>query len=139
MWRRNTTSPVSQEFEAFQRFDAPPAAIMDVSLPTVSRGPGVSAFARGAGMLRRMAASRGWLGALLTALAAVWTLSCSFVFGSGAAIPAELAVEPRLVIGAGAGTLEGALVFAYQNNPQLNAQRAATRAIDEGVATALAR
>jgi outer membrane protein len=31
-----------------------------------------------------------------------------------------------------------ALVEAYQNNPQLNAQRAATRAIDENVPTALA-
>src|SRR4051812_29222780 len=89
-------------------------------------------------MLCRMAASRGWLGVPLTALAAVWTLSCSSMFGSGAAIPAELAVEPRLVIGAGAGTLEGALVFAYQNNPQLNAQRAAIRSVDENVPTALA-
>jgi outer membrane protein len=31
-----------------------------------------------------------------------------------------------------------ALIQSYQNNPQLNAQRAAARAIDEGVATALA-
>jgi outer membrane protein len=30
------------------------------------------------------------------------------------------------------------LVLAYQNNPQLNAQRAATRAVDENVTTALA-
>jgi outer membrane protein len=36
-----------------------------------------------------------------------------------------------------ADTLEGALVQAYQNNPQLNAQRAAARATDEGVAIAL--
>src|SRR5262249_10256937 len=43
----------------------------------------------------------------------------------------------RIVGGAGAGTLEGALVQAYQNNPQLNAQRAATRAVDENVPTAL--
>ena len=39
--------------------------------------------------------------------------------------------------GAGTGTMEGALVQAYQNNPQLNAQRAATRAVDENVPTAL--
>ena len=32
----------------------------------------------------------------------------------------------------------GALIQAYQNNPQLNAQRAATRAIDENVPQALA-
>jgi len=36
-----------------------------------------------------------------------------------------------------ADTLEGALAQAYQNNPQLNAQRAATRATYEGVAIAL--
>jgi outer membrane protein len=45
----------------------------------------------------------------------------------------------RLVgTGNGSGTIDLALVEAYQNNPQLNAQRAATRAIDENVPTALA-
>jgi outer membrane protein len=39
---------------------------------------------------------------------------------------------------ASAQTLEGALIQAYQNNPTLNAQRAAVRATDEGVPTALA-
>src|SRR5688572_32673628 len=34
-------------------------------------------------------------------------------------------------------TLEGALAQAYQNNPSLNAQRAALRATDEGVGIAL--
>jgi outer membrane protein len=34
-------------------------------------------------------------------------------------------------------TLEGALIQAYQNNPSLNAQRAALRATDEGVGIAL--
>jgi outer membrane protein len=38
---------------------------------------------------------------------------------------------------AAADTLERALVQAYQNNPQLNAQRAATRAVDENVGIAL--
>ena len=38
---------------------------------------------------------------------------------------------------AAADTLEGALALAYQNNPQLNSQRAATRATDEGVGIAL--
>src|SRR5215813_10787320 len=45
-----------------------------------------------------------------------------------------------LVLGglpAGADTLEQALVQSYQNNPQLNAQRAAARATDENVAIAL--
>src|SRR5512142_1023729 len=35
-------------------------------------------------------------------------------------------------------TLESALTQAYQNNPSLNSQRAATRAIDETVPQALA-
>jgi outer membrane protein len=39
--------------------------------------------------------------------------------------------------GASADTLEGALVQAYQNNPQLNAQRAAVRVTDEAVPIAL--
>jgi len=34
-------------------------------------------------------------------------------------------------------TLESALMHAYQNNPSLNSQRAATRAIDEGLPQAL--
>ena len=48
--------------------------------------------------------------------------------------------EPRVVVGpsAGVGTIEGALALAYQCNPQLNAQRAATRATDENVPNALA-
>jgi outer membrane protein len=61
---------------------------------------------------------------------------------SVATFAAELAAESRVISGpgidAGAGTLPGALVLAYQTNPQLNAQRAATRATDENVATALA-
>src|SRR5262245_7413336 len=47
------------------------------------------------------------------------------------------AANGRLVGGAGAGTINGALIEAYRNNPQLNAQRAATRATDENVPTAL--
>ena len=38
---------------------------------------------------------------------------------------------------ASADTLEWALVLAYQNNPSLNAQRAALRAVDENVPRAL--
>src|SRR5690606_10493326 len=37
-----------------------------------------------------------------------------------------------------ADTLEGALLLAYQNNPQLNSQRAILRQTDEGVPQALA-
>jgi len=45
---------------------------------------------------------------------------------------------PLTVLPARSETLEAALVQAYQNNPSLNSQRAATRAIDEGVPQALA-
>lgn len=38
---------------------------------------------------------------------------------------------------AAAQTIEAALIHAYQNNPQLNAQRASVRATDENVPTAL--
>jgi outer membrane protein len=38
---------------------------------------------------------------------------------------------------AAADTLEGAIIQSYQNNPQLNAQRAAARVTDESVAIAL--
>src|SRR5262249_38728053 len=51
---------------------------------------------------------------------------------------AEPAPNGRLVgNGAGAGTMDQALIQSYQNNPQLNSQRSATRAIDENVPTAL--
>ena len=48
--------------------------------------------------------------------------------------------DPRQIGGGGIGvtTIEQALGLAYRNNPQLNAQRAATRATDENVPTALA-
>jgi outer membrane protein TolC len=54
-------------------------------------------------------------------------------------LAADQGANSRLVgAGAGSGTMDQALVQAYQNNPQLNSQRAATRAIDENVPTALA-
>ena len=48
-----------------------------------------------------------------------------------------VAVVMLASLSAGAETLEQALVQSYQNNPQLNAQRAAARATDENVAIAL--
>jgi outer membrane protein len=47
---------------------------------------------------------------------------------------AALGIQPS---GAAAETLNSALIQAYQNNPQLNAQRASARATDEGVPQAL--
>src|SRR6266571_1186171 len=48
-----------------------------------------------------------------------------------------VAVVMLASLSAGAETLEQALVQSYQNNPQLNAQRAAARATDENVSIAL--
>jgi outer membrane protein len=47
--------------------------------------------------------------------------------GAGALVPATVRAD----------TMRGALTQAYQNNPQLNAQRAAVRVTDEGVPQAL--
>jgi outer membrane protein len=77
---------------------------------------------------RRVACS-----ARIIALAASVTLS-------GTALAADQGINNGMRLvggGAGAGTMEGALIQAYQNNPQLNSQRAATRAVDENVPTAL--
>src|SRR5580704_1609694 len=56
-------------------------------------------------------------------LAAIFMVGVAFV----AAIPRDAAAE----------TIEAALARAYENNPQLNAQRAIVRQSDEGVAQAL--
>ncbi len=72
----------------------------------------------------------GGAGALLLATAAAIGVSLT-------AFAAELGVNGNGKAGSGATTLETALIEAYQNNPQLNAQRAATRAVDEAVPTAL--
>src|SRR5262245_43986158 len=63
------------------------------------------------------------------ACAAVRPLAATVLVGLSLA-----ALAPRT---AAADTLEWALVQAYQNNPQLNAQRAALRAQDETVPQAL--
>jgi len=60
-----------------------------------------------------------------------------FWVGGFAAGMAACAVIPLTISPARGETLESALVQAYQNNPTLNSQRAATRAIDEGVPQAL--
>src|SRR5918995_4591090 len=69
-------------------------------------------------------------------------LAIAFVCTAFAAAPglaAELTVHPmrRTAVIATVNTLEGALVRAYQNNPQLNAQRASVRSTDENVPQAL--
>jgi outer membrane protein len=53
------------------------------------------------------------------------------------ALIATTALTGAAMPGAIADTLEGALALAYQNNPQINSARAATRAVDESVGVAL--
>jgi outer membrane protein len=53
------------------------------------------------------------------------------------ALIATTALTGAAMHGASADTLEGALALAYRNNPQINSQRAATRAVDESVPVAL--
>ncbi|MGA2127946.1 MAG: TolC family outer membrane protein [Xanthobacteraceae bacterium] len=58
----------------------------------------------------------------------------------GDAIAASIAWVATLLVAASAcsaETMESALISAYQNNPQLNQQRASVRATDEGVPQAL--
>jgi outer membrane protein len=57
-----------------------------------------------------------------------------FVTGAAAAVLLSAFVGPPPAL---ADTIEAALVRAYQNNPQLNAQRATVRATDENVPQAL--
>ena len=57
-----------------------------------------------------------------------------FVVAAGAGALVSCTLVPTL---AHADTMRGALTQAYQNNPQLNAQRASVRATDEGVPQAL--
>jgi outer membrane protein len=86
---------------------------------------------RHAGRWWRVESSAAMVAVVLSATAAI----------SVSSLAAEIAGESRVIAGAGfgvgAGTLEGALVLTYQGNPQLNSQRAATRAADENVASAL--
>src|SRR5262249_16711573 len=58
-------------------------------------------------------------------------------WGTGVTLLVTTALSSLLPQEVRADTLEQSLVLAYQNNPQLNAQRAATRAVDESVAIAL--
>ena len=76
----------------------------------------------------------GAVGRCITAFAAVATVAGIWLASASAS---ELPVQRRGVLAAGTTTMNVALIQAYQNNPQLNAQRAATRATDENVAIAL--
>src|ERR1700749_3687025 len=56
------------------------------------------------------------------------------ITGAAAAVLLLAYMGPKPVL---ADTIEAALVRAYQNNPQLNAQRASVRSTDENVPQAL--
>jgi outer membrane protein len=62
---------------------------------------------------------------------------CFVARAARVALVATTALTGAAMHRANADTLEGALALAYQNNPQVNAQRAATRATDENVGVAL--
>jgi len=62
---------------------------------------------------------------------------CLVARAARVALIATTALTGAAMHRANADTLEGALALAYQNNPQVNAQRAATRATDENVGIAL--
>jgi outer membrane protein len=74
-------------------------------------------------------------GARIGAVAASAALALIWLPTAGSA--GDSSANGRVGTGAGYATMEGALIEAYQNNPQLNSQRAATRAADENVPTAL--
>jgi outer membrane protein len=64
----------------------------------------------------------------IAAVAAIWLT---------VATASDLAAQRRAAAAPGTTPITTALIQAYQNNPQLNAQRAATRAVDENVSIAL--
>jgi outer membrane protein len=73
----------------------------------------------------------------MVAWSAAFVALAAMAIVSIASFAAEIAVDSRMVGRGGSGTMEGALIQAYHNNPQLGAQRAATRAVDENVPAAL--
>src|SRR6188768_2233632 len=75
----------------------------------------------------------GSVGRCVTALTAIVVVAGTWL----ASASAQETPPQRRGAAAGTTTMNAALVQAYQNNPQLNAQRAATRAVDENVAIAL--
>src|SRR3981189_1003158 len=60
-------------------------------------------------------------------LAQIAGFAASAIMALSVMLSAEPAANGRVGAGRGAGTIEGALVLAYRNNPQLNAQRSAPR------------
>src|SRR5712692_3676768 len=94
------------------------------------------AWSRGVGCMsvRWSAASIAWgaRAALVAATATIGFAQSGLAAEIGAGVGGMIGPP-----GSGTTTLPAALIQAYRNNPQLNAQRAATRAIDENVPTAL--
>lgn len=88
----------------------------------------------GRGLGRPVAVGRG-----VIALAAACAVAGVWVAGAAANGASSKQQQHRRAAAAASGTttLYQALVQSYVNNPQLNAQRAATRAVDENVAIAL--
>jgi outer membrane protein len=83
-------------------------------------------------------------GAFARSARAFAVAACATIVPSATTFTAELSMPgigagaARVGAGPGYATIESALIEAYVNNPQLNSQRAATRAVDENVSIALA-
>src|SRR5882762_3816294 len=95
--------------------------------------PGAAARWRGVPMARGLGrpntVGRGVIAfAAGMAVVGIWLASAS---------AQDMPVQRRGAVPAGTTTMNTALVQSYTNNPQLNAQRTATRAVDENVAIAL--
>src|SRR5215475_7112112 len=92
-----------------------------------ARARGMCLKNKGLGRVERnRPAKRVWMVTVSNVRAIVGVAGFALAFANLAAVTAVRAE-----------TLESALVRAYQNNPQLNAQRASVRSIDEGVPQAL--
>ena len=79
---------------------------------------------------------RGWR-SVAVGVRPMLSVAAATILQVCAAGAGDIGADARVVSGAGSTTIETALGQAYVNNPQLNAQRAATRATDENVPTAL--
>jgi outer membrane protein len=84
-----------------------------------------------------MTTRRGRSGADKRALAARVGIAAVASIWLAVATASDLAAQRRAAAAPGTTPITTAIIQAYQNNPQLNAQRAATRAVDENVSIAL--
>src|SRR5712672_4225556 len=83
-------------------------------------------------MLQRRLGSCSWTGTRMNGIPRMYGVKAVTTAAAAVLMMAYAGPMPAL-----ADTIEAALVRAYQNNPQLNAQRAQVRSTDENVPQAL--